>query len=92
MPFDSDGFEFEPGGGDYRYHGMNMPFTQINSKVRDRGGIDWSGIRLNFGYGQNEQDENIEILDDYRRQETPWAWIYAGSLVGVLSLVWILRR
>lgn len=92
MPFDRDDFEFQASPTDYRYHGRSMPWAVMDSRDVGRHGIDWGKVRLNFGYGDDPVTENVSYLDDYRQTEMPWAWIYAGGLVGVLALVWVLKR
>ena len=75
-----------------------VPYTQMRDRLRDRGaarpgGIAWGNVRLGFSYNdQPEPESNLAFLDDYRESPIPWGWIYAGGLVGVLALVWMVKR
>jgi hypothetical protein len=75
-----------------------VPFTQMRDRLRGRGaerpgGIDWGNVRLGFSYNDEPaQEGNLEWLDDYRDAAIPWGWIYAGGLVGLLAVVWMVKR
>tara|TARA_Y100001968_G_C19450664_1_gene768314 strand:+ start:4752 stop:5024 length:273 start_codon:yes stop_codon:yes gene_type:complete len=87
---------FGPGfsgySGEYQYHGMPIPTDPNAAHYRDRPGLDWGKVRLNFSYDDPQMaDDNVVYLDQ-GRAEIPWMWIYTGGIIGLLGLVYIIRR